>query len=459
MEAISDIPKEDPQQSNEDGLQSSSSSDDRLQSAQEQLEELQLLARASSVTLPTPEAATLEEEFDAQPNEEKPRGRPRVATGGPSAFTAILATSQKIVANSAEHTPNDLESEDRIPVASLDKDQEEPTVENLGRPRTPKATGNSLPTLNEGAEGEEDDDEDEENPETASLISSTSFVSKLLSSRAEIPPTEIAPAEIVPAPVNQKEPDPSVCWQELEEPDSDDDEFVEMLEHLSRGKLDCLALTLDDLTPRKLKRVHAALRKAQTAATMPFVRTLVSLDMLQLLSRRLGVQPVQDAVSRAMEHTSESDEIDSIVNSIALLTSSNIAAAVLEARRELAKAEANMASPPLSQRINPVASSKRRSSQMPLRSSSPPYSSISSPPRCVTPRNPAVDRRSILAKEGVHVLMQEKVMSFDHRGQANALPAFRVRGASASLTDSAAKRRQRGLQYANEHIAHRTVHM
>eukprot|EP00644_Phytophthora_capsici_P010926 jgi/Phyca11/104743/e_gw1.9.559.1 len=199
-----------------------------------------------------------------------------------------------------------------------------------------------------------------------------------------------------------------------------------MLEHLSRGKLDCLALTLDDLTPRKLKRVHAALRKAQTAATMPFVRTLVSLDMLQLLSRRLGVQPVQDAVSRAMEHTSESDEIDSIVNSIALLTSSNIAAAVLEARRE---------------------------------SSSPPYSSISSPPRCVTPRNPAVDRRSILAKEGVHVLMQEKVMSFDHRGQANALPAFRVRGASASLTDSAAKRRQRGLQYANEHIAHRTVHM
>ncbi|KAL3672379.1 hypothetical protein V7S43_003064 [Phytophthora oleae] len=445
METSSDFLEESRRRSEEE-LQSSNNSDDHAQSAQEQLAELQLLARASSVTSPSIETATLEEEFDNLLNEDEPRGRFRVATGGPSTFTAILAASRKIATISADHTPNDHESEEGIPVIPLDQAQEALTVEIPGRPRSPKAAGKSLPTLNEGAEGEEDDDE--AIPETTSIVTSTSFVSKLSSSRVDI----------VPAPAIQEQETPVTC-QELEEPNTDDVEFVEMLEHLSRGKLDFLALTLDDLTARKLKRVHAALRKAQAPVTMPFVRTLVSLDMLQLLSRRLGVQPVRGAVSRAMQHASESEENASGLASIALLTSCNIAAVLLEARQELTTAEANMVLPPASQRTSPVSGIKRRSSQTSLRSSSSPCSSMSSSPRCGTPRSPAVDRRSILAKEGVHVLMQEKLTSYDHRGQANALPAFRVRGASASLTDSAAKRRQRGLQYANEHISHRTVHM
>ncbi|EEY63613.1 uncharacterized protein PITG_02078 [Phytophthora infestans T30-4] len=198
-----------------------------------------------------------------------------------------------------------------------------------------------------------------------------------------------------------------------------------MLKHLSRGQFDSLALTPDDVTVHKLKRVHAALSKAQSSTTnMPYVRALVSIDMLQLLLRRVGVQKVRDAVSRAMLSTNERDES---IEPIALLTSSNIAAIVLKARRELSPAT--------------------------------PTSPVSSSSQCGTPRSPVAHRRSILAKEGIHVLMQEKIMFFDQRGRANTLPAFRVRGASATLSDSAAKRRQRGLQYANEHISHRSVHL
>ncbi|KAG7386094.1 hypothetical protein PHYPSEUDO_000686 [Phytophthora pseudosyringae] len=432
-------------------LQLSNNSEDRLRSAQEQLAELHLLARAdlhspaSSFTSPSTE---MMESTSALEEEGESRGRPRVATGGLSSFTAILAASRKIATSSADRTAvpsNEHASEYGVPVAPLNQVREPITVEIPGRPRSPKVSGKSLPTLNEEAEGEEDDDEDEETPETASVaVTSTSFVKKLSSSRADV------------VPVRQE--------QEADyEPDTDDFEFAEMLEHLSQGKLDFLALTPDDLTARKLKRVHAALRTAQTSTlSMPFVRTLVSVDMLQLLLRRLGARVVGDAVSRAMQHVSEREDSASGLDPIALLTSSNVAAVVLEVRHELAAAEASTVSaspPPLPRRASPASSSKhhvRRSSQTSARVCSSPSSSVSSSPRCETPRSPAADRRSILAKEGVHVLMQEKMASFEHRGQANALPAFRVRGASAALTDSAAKRRQRGLQYANEHVLHRT---
>ncbi|EGZ24561.1 hypothetical protein PHYSODRAFT_484035 [Phytophthora sojae] len=211
-----------------------------------------------------------------------------------------------------------------------------------------------------------------------------------------------------------------------------------MLEHLSRGKIEFLTLTAGDLTLRKLKRVHAALTQTQSSTpTMPHVRALVSIDMLRLLLRRLGVRAVQDAITRAMQQVNEREEPPVDASSIALLTSSNLAAVLLVARHQ------------------PLHSSAKS------RSSSSPCSSISSSPRCSTPRSPAAaaSRRSILAKDGVHVLMQEKLVSFDHRGQANALPAFRVRGASAATTDSAAKRRQRSLQYASEHVTHRTVNL
>ncbi|KAG6623566.1 plk protein kinase [Phytophthora cinnamomi] len=192
---------------------------------------------------------------------------------------------------------------------------------------------------------------------------------------------------------------------------------------------------------------------------MPFVRALVSIDMLRLLLQRLGVRAVRDAVTRGMQQVNGREEVAADVDPIALLTSTNIAGVVLVARQELETRANADSTPQLPRRTTVPAGRQVLHSSPKSRSSSSPCSSISSSPRCGTPRSPAADRRSILAKEGVHVLMQEKLVSFDYRGQANALPAFRVRGASASTTDSAAKRRQRGLQYANEHAVHRTVNL
>ncbi|KAE9029177.1 hypothetical protein PR001_g2701 [Phytophthora rubi] len=325
--------------------------------------------------------------------------------------------------------------------APSEQTREPLTVQIPGRcPSSPKSPRKSLPTLNEEVEGEEDEDSEEEAPEAASMITTTTLTDTVSSSSAHA------------VFVKQK--------QEPEEVDSDDSEFEEMLEHLSRGKIEFLALTAGDLTLRKLKRVHEALSRAQSSTpTMPYVRALVSIDMLRLLLQRLGARAVRDAITRAMQQVDEREDLPADVEPIALLTSSNIAAVLLVARRELeAQASADSA-PQLPRRTTVPAGRQALHSSPKFRSSSSPCSSLSSSPRCGTPRSPAASRRSILAKEGVHVLMQEKLVSFDHRGQANALPAFRVRGDSAAITDSAAKRRQRGLQYANEHATHRTINL
>lgn len=447
MEGLTGTPK-DSKRSSDEELQPSSSTEDRLQLAQEQLAELQLLtcadpnSPAPSIASPMNEAAesplAFKEEGDSQVDEGEPRDKSQVATRALSSFSAVLAASRKISMTSDPPAvpSSDFDSENGVRVAPLD--QSEATMRN--NLRSPKTPGNTLPTLDEEAEGHEDADNGKI-PKTIPHAINTSFVDKLSSSRSSI---EMAP-------VRQE--------QELEERDSDDLELIEMLKHLSRGQFDSLALTPDDVTVHKLKRVHAALSKAQSSTTnMPYVRALVSIDMLQLLLRRVGVQKVRDAVSRAMLSTNERDES---IEPIALLTSSNIAAIVLKARRELSPATPSEVSPQIPRRASLVTGKKQlhRSPRASPRSYSSPASPVSSSSQCGTPRSPVAHRRSILAKEGIHVLMQEKIMFFDQRGRANTLPAFRVRGASATLSDSAAKRRQRGLQYANEHISHRSVHL
>ncbi|KAL4176381.1 hypothetical protein KRP22_001324 [Phytophthora ramorum] len=448
METSAEYSEETKDSRAEGTLESSNSTEDRLQSAQEQLVELQLLARAdlqspaSSFTIPSVEIA---ETSSLQDEEVAARDRLQPTAGGLSSFSAILAASKKLAATSTDlaymNAPlgNDPALGMAAPVLPLDQARQSLTVEIFGRCSSPKSSGKALPTLSEETEGGEDEEEEDmRTPETVFVSTAPTLADKLSRSHTE------------KLPVRQ--------GQELDEPDIDDDEFIEMLEHLSRGKIDFLALTAEDLAVRKLKRVQAALRRSQTATpAMPFVRALVSVDMLRLLLLRLGVQTVRDAVYRAIRQIGEREET---ADPVALMTSSNIAAIVLEVRRDLT-AESSVASPP-PRRTTAATSTKhhvRRSSNMSPRPSSSPSSSVSCSPRCGTPRSPAADRRSILAKEGAHVLMQEKIVSFDHRGQANALPAFRVRGASATFTDSAAKRRQRGLQYANDHVTHRTVHM
>ncbi|KAE9312276.1 hypothetical protein PF008_g20005 [Phytophthora fragariae] len=443
METSSEFPEQSRRNSDEEILQASNNVEDRLRSAQEQLAELQLLTRAdlhasptpslsTSVEITTPSLAMIDVADEARLDEDESHGRSRVGTGGLSSFTAILATSRKMATSSMD---NFGQSD-----APLEQTREPLTVQIPGRcPSSPKSPGKSLPTLNEEVEGEEDEDSEDEAPEAASITTTTTLTDTVSSSSDAVS-------------VKQK--------QEPEEVDSDEFEFVEMLEHLSRGKIEFLALTAGDLTVRKLKRVHAALSRAQSSTpTMPYVRALVSIDMLRLLLQRLGARAVRDAITRAMQQVDEREELAADVDPIALLTSSNIAAVLLVARHEL-EAQANADSAPQLPRRTTVPAGRQALHSSPkFRSSSSPCSSLSSSPRCGTPRSPAASRRSILAKEGVHVLMQEKLVSFDHRGQTNALPAFRVRGDSAAITDSAAKRRQRGLQYANEHATQRTINL
>ncbi|GMF28637.1 unnamed protein product [Phytophthora lilii] len=442
MDASGDLPDETRRSSDEDIFQTSNNADDRFRSAQEQLAELQLLARAgqhspaTASLQPSDEIAaassTLVESEETKLNKGESYGRPRVGTGGLSSFTAILAASRKLAISSPD-------SVDATNPAIAPSDQIHQTSTGTSRCSSPKSSGKSLPTLNEGAEGEEDDDDDQETPERASNSTATSFPDKLLILSVDGPP--------------------GIQEQEPEQGDSDDVDFVEMLEHISRGKVNFLALTVEDLRVCKLKRVHAALTKARSSMpTMSYVRTLISVDMLQLLLLRLGDRVVREAITHGIQQNSKVAETLDTADPSALLTSANIAAVVLMARRELATVSTATSSP-APQLPRRTTTTTRRSSQTSPKPSSSPSSSVSSSPRCGTPRNPASDRRSILAKEGVQVLMQEKLVSFDHRGQANALPAFRVRGASAAITDSAAKRRQRGLQYASEHVTHRTVHM
>ncbi|CEG40457.1 plk protein kinase [Plasmopara halstedii] len=223
-----------------------------------------------------------------------------------------------------------------------------------------------------------------------------------------------------------------------------DEKFAEMLKHLQRGKLEHLALQIDDITNCKLIQVHGALTDAKDSKqSMPYVRTLVCIDMLRLLLRRAGERAVYDSICQAVQQISDKEGTHYI-------TSSNIAAVVLNVRQDLTLTFSEVSSPGSQRRLsNPVTNRSSRALSI--------SSSAASSSRRGSLTSSAADRRSILARDGAHVLMHEKIMAFDYRGQTNIPSAFRVRGASPTHTDAAARRRQRGLQYANDHVSHRTI--
>lgn len=220
MESSGEPPEDSRRDSDEDILQASNNVEDRLRSAQEQLAELHLLARADLHSSPTSSpssslevtAPSLAEDGTTEP--QLSENRPRAGTGGLSSFTAIMAASRKMATSSLGNVS--------VSDAPLEQTREPLTVQIPSRcPPSPKSPGKSLPTLNEGAEGEEDEDEDEdeddeEAPGPASITIPTSSSDDASSSSFD------------PVSVKQE--------QEPEEVDTDDSEFEEMLEHLSRGK-------------------------------------------------------------------------------------------------------------------------------------------------------------------------------------------------------------------------------
>uniref|UniRef100_K3X6K9 Uncharacterized protein n=1 Tax=Globisporangium ultimum (strain ATCC 200006 / CBS 805.95 / DAOM BR144) TaxID=431595 RepID=K3X6K9_GLOUD len=65
--------------------------------------------------------------------------------------------------------------------------------------------------------------------------------------------------------------------------------------------------------------------------------------------------------------------------------------------------------------------------------------------------SPCRERRSILASDGTHVLLQEKIGAFQYRGTSGSgLALFKVNREDAATADAAARRRQRSIAYGNE---------
>lgn len=242
----------------------------------------------------------------------------------------------------------------------------------------------------------------------------------------------------------------------------DDSAFSTMLRCL-REDSGALALGVEDLTTIKLERVRGALELQQqqqlyldrerqnnddTGCSAPLVdemarvRTMLAVDTLALLVERCGSRDVQRAVQTAVRSTFDSLATTSGVSMLSkaatVVTALNIARVVLVARRELGAAPTSNSS---NIRIAPLSVTSPRSS---VQKVSTPRSSSS---RSIAPPS-SPSRRSILAMDGVQVLMQEKLSAFEHRGPTGALPCFKVRRDGPLAIDAAAQRRQRALEYA-----------
>lgn len=388
--------------------------DDRHQSAQEQQAHGDVHVPYVSSNEVVESFVAANDEAHSQHNEDEQDEKLDVVAEELTSFPAIQATENAVMPLSISLVVSTSE------LLTAHEVQSEPLGdEKSGRLRA-RRTGKKLLTLDVGVEDEEDD------------VSDTTFQNMVLESSDELTTK-----------TDDREP---------KEEELDESEFAVMLQHLSRGKLASLALLVDDLTINKLKRIHTALSNArQSRQSMAYVRTLVSLDMLQLLLRRLGEQAIHDAVSRTLYYIQDRDKVESGLDAPAFLTSGNIATVVLKVRQDFTSKVSVVSSPGSQVRLSsPVTNRSSRA----LSFSS---SSVASSPRRGSLRSPGADRRSILASDGAHVLMQERIMAFDFRGQTNMLSTFRVRGASPTLTDAAARRRERGLRYANEHVSHRTM--
>lgn len=257
--------------------------------------------------------------------------------------------------------------------------------------------------------------------------------------------------------------------------------FHAMLRGLSTDA-SLLALSIDDVTPHRLIQVREALhncaphlqqdeedRQDASPSTAPSrlarVRTMVAVDTLRLLLERfrpLDVRRAVDASIRAVfSEASASSGVASLAKASSVLTTRNIARVVPMARQQLMDhsgggSDHRPAKHPSKPRLE-LAKSLLLHTRGPHAAPSSPSSRASkaSPPalsvRTSGSTSPATTRRptSILAMEGDHLLLQEKLARFEHRGPSpvsGSVPKVRRDGDESS--EAAAKRRQRALEYA-----------
>ncbi|TYZ57652.1 hypothetical protein PybrP1_003404 [[Pythium] brassicae (nom. inval.)] len=303
---------------------------------------------------------------------------------------------------------------------------------------------------------------------------------------------------------------PEVEGDSGEEGDSADDSaseseeeggaFAQMLTQLA-GDFDLLTLAVADITARRLDKVRAALLCGEAAPSAPVsgepetveeraesshpeppvrsprsrmrrIRTVVAVDTLRMLLERFGNERISREIASAIrlifEQYAHESGVEPLRHAPATLTSRNIARVVLQARQALVHdAEAQQLITNRRSPSSPTRQQQRRPTQQQVRTRARTTStstekisvgvSLSSSPHSPTkgvadngrPLSP--QRRSILASEGHHVLMQEKISSFQYRGASSSgLSLFKVRRDGGAEVEAAATRRLKAAAFSKE---------
>ncbi|DAZ98604.1 TPA: hypothetical protein N0F65_001023 [Lagenidium giganteum] len=244
---------------------------------------------------------------------------------------------------------------------------------------------------------------------------------------------------------------------------------------------------------------------------MRVVRTILAVETLQMLLERHEEEDVllalTDAIRKIFERHAVEHGMEPLAHAPVVITSSNVCGAVLAARETLSvgggRVERSALSPTSMHRqqhqarspvkstaveyasvvpasavrstasavfgrrnstssISSVSSASMQQQQRPTTPNQPSSSSgvktkttatrggMLSPSKSKSSNTVDGDRRSILRREGMQVLMQEKIATFRHRPGADDIPQFKVRNASGAATAQAAERRARSLAYGNE---------
>lgn len=411
-----------------DGLMTA---DEELQA---QITELSLLSRAEQQHhLSTPRNSSSSSTTDSDASTQSPPAR--------STLSVLLSASSKLASESESHsTPT-------------------PSPSPLRAVFSPAKTRRALmlPTLSE----DESEEATEVVPETAADSSAEEM------SSGGIPP-ETDNADDQEA---NEEHTTEQCSERDEE--QNDQAFEAMLEQLAHDA-NSLTLSVSDLTFRKLDLVREALQEpsrddprqclglstmSTSLSQMKQMRTVIALDTIRLLLQGYPRREVSVAITAAVRQIftqlAQEQGVHSLARAPVVLTSSNIARVVLIARQSLLSGEyLHRGSTRGDRMARDMPRTAIPASQVfPFRKSvrSPAHSGKSSEPRR-TAGTTAPRTKSILATEGVHVLMQEKIAAFKYRPTTGGPPSgtFKIRRESAASADLAAQRRFKSLAYGKE---------
>ncbi|KAF1332577.1 hypothetical protein FI667_g3643, partial [Globisporangium splendens] len=194
---------------------------------------------------------------------------------------------------------------------------------------------------------------------------------------------------------------------------------------------------------------------------MRHLRTILAVDticcFLQRYEKETVLRAISGAVRQIFDHYARVHSIEPLLRAPVVVTSTNITRLLLNISFVLVvritssalavESAAGTESKQSSRRVAATSKSSLRNGASGRGSST--HGGSPCTRSGMTSMSP--QRRSILASEGTHVLLQERIGAFQHRGTSgNGLALFKVNREDAATTDAAAKRRQRSIAYGNE---------